>query len=204
MTRDQFLKFSRFFLFLFFSGVVSLIFLLMLPLYQYYTQRGDAGQVDEKKEEIRAVEINLTKKPEKPKKLTLKISKPKLARDLARADKFQLDLSATSGTGVGLGEGDTADIVYDQNQVDSLPVRLRGRAPRAPKGFLATGQRGAVDLEIVINTDGEVTKTLVVKEDPAGYGLGAAAVASVRTWKFRPALLNGIPVKLRVIQPFSF
>ena len=200
----QFIKFSRFFLFLLFSSAISLAFLLMLPIYQYYTQRSDLGHVDKKKEEIRAVQINLSKKPEKPKKLKVKISKPQVARDLARADKFELDLTATSGTGVALGSGDTADIVYDQNQVDSLPVRLRGRAPRAPKSFLATGERGVVELDIVISTDGAVIKASLVKENPKGYGLAAAAIASVKTWKFRPALLNGIPVKLRVIQPFSF
>lgn len=204
MNFPSFFNFSKKLLIFAFAAVISLVFLLVLPLYQYYVRGSDLEKSGSKKDSIVAVPISLSQKPKKVKKLRVRSKKPKIAQSATRSDRFNLDLSASGGTGVAMGVGDTADIIYDQGQVDSLPVRVRGRAPEVPRSFSISGQRGLVELELIIEVDGKVGKVSVSKEEPKGYGLAEVAIKAVRTWKFRPALLNGIPVRLRVTQPFGF
>ena len=50
-------------------------------------------------------------------------------------------------------------------------------------------------LELVIDATGRVTDAKVTQSIPA---LDAAALATVRTWRFSPATLNGRPVPVRM------
>ena len=48
----------------------------------------------------------------------------------------------------------------------------------------------------IIDAQGNVSDVQVTK--PVGLGLDEKAVEAVRQWKFKPAVRNGIPVKVRV------
>ncbi len=54
------------------------------------------------------------------------------------------------------------------------------------------GIKGTVIVRCSVSEQGDVVATEVIKSLP--FGLDAAAVAAVRTWKFRPALENGTPI----------
>jgi TonB family protein len=49
---------------------------------------------------------------------------------------------------------------------------------------------------------GSVTDARVMK--PLGLGLDEKALETVRTWKFKPGMRNGIPVPVRVLVEVSF
>jgi periplasmic protein TonB len=51
---------------------------------------------------------------------------------------------------------------------------------------------GVVLLRTILDTSGRVTDVKIVKDLP--FGLGAAAVAAVERWRYRPATLNSEPV----------
>jgi TonB family protein len=53
-----------------------------------------------------------------------------------------------------------------------------------------------VVLWIIVDVQGNVTDIRVVK--PLGLGLDEKAVETVRTWKFKPAMRNSVPVPVRV------
>lgn len=62
---------------------------------------------------------------------------------------------------------------------------------------------GVVVLLIVVDTRGNVTDVQQVSK-PLGGGLDEKAIETVRTWKFNPALRNGVPVRVRVTVEISF
>lgn len=61
---------------------------------------------------------------------------------------------------------------------------------------------GVVIVEVVIDEQGDVTSTKVLKGLP--LGLDKAAVEAVETWKFKPATLDGRPVPVYYIVTINF
>lgn len=70
---------------------------------------------------------------------------------------------------------------------------LRGDAPEYPLGAKMRGISGTVILQAKIGKDGAVSDLRVVS---GPQELQDAAVAAVRTWRYRPYLLNGEPVEV--------
>jgi periplasmic protein TonB len=62
--------------------------------------------------------------------------------------------------------------------------------------------QGTAVLWIVVTAQGDVAQERLVK--PLGLGLGQNALRTVRTWKFKPATRNGVPVPVRVMVEVSF
>ncbi len=61
---------------------------------------------------------------------------------------------------------------------------------------------GDVVLWLVVGVHGEVEQATVAK--PLGLGLDESALRTVRTWKFKPATLHGVPIRARVMVEVSF
>jgi len=66
--------------------------------------------------------------------------------------------------------------------------------PTYPEKAREEGVEGKAILQVVICGDGTVSDLRVLRETPAGYGFGRAAVEAVRRWRYRPATRNGEPV----------
>jgi TonB family protein len=73
------------------------------------------------------------------------------------------------------------------------PTVISRVEPRYPAEAREARVSGIVIVETIIDTNGDV-KDAVVLKDTVPFGLGAAAVESVRQWKFKPATLDGVPV----------
>lgn len=74
------------------------------------------------------------------------------------------------------------------------PVRISGDQPQYTDEARRARVQGVVILQAVINCRGDVQDITVLKGLP--MGLTEAAVAAVRTWRFRPATLNGRPISV--------
>jgi TonB family protein len=61
---------------------------------------------------------------------------------------------------------------------------------------------GTVILEAIINEQGDVENVRVLKGQP--MGLDQAAVEAVKTWKFKPAMKDGKPVKVYYVLTVNF
>lgn len=57
-------------------------------------------------------------------------------------------------------------------------------------------------VEAIIDTNGNVTNVRVLKGLP--MGLDKAAVDAVQRWKFKPAMLEGRPVKVYYVLTVNF
>jgi TonB family protein len=62
---------------------------------------------------------------------------------------------------------------------------------------------GGITLWIVIDAQGNVTDVREVSK-PLGEGLDEKAIETVKTWKFKPASRNGVPVPVRVTVEITF
>lgn len=68
-----------------------------------------------------------------------------------------------------------------------------GSQPDYPKEARAKRVEGVVTLEAVIGADGAVQSLSVISGDPS---LVPAALESVKSWTYRPTLLNGTPIEV--------
>ncbi|MFY9820508.1 MAG: energy transducer TonB [Thermoanaerobaculia bacterium] len=64
------------------------------------------------------------------------------------------------------------------------------------------GFSGQVIVEAIIDRQGRVQDALVLKGQP--FGLAESAIASVKQWRFKPATLNGRPVKVYYVLTVNF
>ncbi|RKH40338.1 TonB family protein [Corallococcus interemptor] len=100
------------------------------------------------------------------------------------------------------GQG-TAPPIYTPREVMKLPVLLSGK-PEYPRRAREDGITGVVMVMVVIGTDGAVEpgSPRIHRSVP---GLDEAALESVASWRFSPALgHDGAPVRVKVVIPVKF
>jgi protein TonB len=70
---------------------------------------------------------------------------------------------------------------------------LRRVEPVYPLLPLHMRREGRVELSAIIAADGTIESLEVVSGDPLFYG---SALEAVRQWRYRPTILNGLPVEV--------
>ena len=83
-----------------------------------------------------------------------------------------------------------------------LPVNVYRRDPVYPELARKAHLQGVVIVEATIDRQGNVIEATVLR-DP-GLGCGAAVVEALRSWRYRPATLNGRPVSIIVTVTVTF
>jgi TonB family protein len=85
--------------------------------------------------------------------------------------------------------------------IDRLPV-VRAKAPPSyPREARAAGVQGTVIVQALVDKEGRVRETLVIRSIPP---LDRAAIECVRGWTFEPARADGKPVAVWVAVPIKF
>ena len=118
-------------------------------------------------------------------------------------------LSCQQQTGTPLPEETRA--ISPSNQSDEAlvpfvdltekPKVLSAAKPVYPEPARKAGVEGKVILKVLIDTDGKVSQTRILKSTPP---LDPAAIAAAKKFKFAPAKMNGKPVKVWMTIPFQF
>jgi TonB family protein len=85
----------------------------------------------------------------------------------------------------------------------SWPKVVKEEKPAYPMDA-AKKLQGAVELEIVVATDGTVSSVKVTKSLDDGKEFDKAAIASAKKWVFQPGLKDGKPVPTRVALVLEF
>ena len=98
--------------------------------------------------------------------------------------------------GVIGGTGDGPVLDYDQP-----PRPIRMDKPQYPQEAFVKKIEGTVEVEILIDASGNVTRARVVVSIPA---LDQAALQTVYRWRFSPAIKNGHPVPTIARAPVAF
>jgi protein TonB len=111
-----------------------------------------------------------------------------------------VNLTANVGGGAFLGQmgGGAGAGLFDG---DIIP--LQRIPPQYPRDAARNGITGWVQLEVLVNPDGSVRNARVVDAKPRGL-FEAAAVQAVLRWKFKPKMVNGLPVEQKGAQKIEF
>jgi periplasmic protein TonB len=106
---------------------------------------------------------------------------------------------------VGPGPGGpNGPSVLPSGRVDNTPLKfsfgmtrpeiVHQVQPRYSEKARQTGTQGAVIVEAIIDEQGRVTNVRLIRGLP--MGLDQAAMDAIQQWRFKPALLDGRPVKV--------
>ena len=74
--------------------------------------------------------------------------------------------------------------------------------PPIPRSELPQGLQGDVIVEVTIDAQGQVVETKVLQA--IGHGLDEKILSTLRTWRFTPATLDGVPVASKHDVHFHF
>jgi TonB family protein len=85
---------------------------------------------------------------------------------------------------------------------DTLPVLLFGRVPAYPESLRTSGANGEAVIVFVIDVDGRVVDMEVRSATHSEFS--EVAMEALKSWRFRPAMLNGQPVRRSALQQFPF
>jgi protein TonB len=109
-----------------------------------------------------------------------------------------------SGDGIGIGKGHGDGPTEGPGIGETAPIHLSfGMTrpevlyqvqPRYSEQARRAGVQGMVIVEAVIDEQGQVTKVRLIRGLP--MALDQAAMQAVQQWRFKPAMLNGHPVKV--------
>jgi protein TonB len=102
------------------------------------------------------------------------------------------DGGAILPTGAGYGDGDgTPPPIRRAGRDVTPPARLAGNPPVYPELARRARVQGEVVVECTIDPSGRVVDASVTRSNPV---FDAAALDAVRSWRYRPTLVDGVPV----------
>jgi TonB family protein len=95
----------------------------------------------------------------------------------------------------------TPDGAPQSTPYDHPPKAVHTTRPSYPQDAFDRGIQGVVSIDILIDEEGRVAHAEVRESIPA---LDAAALATLREWRFTPAMLGGKPVATMASAPLTF
>jgi len=108
-----------------------------------------------------------------------------------------IDLPTIAGGGPFLGNWEGNPLA----EGDVLPiVRIN---PQWPREALVEGIEGYVIVEVTIAADGSVRGVVVMESVPRRL-FDRNVIRAVLKWKFKPRIVNGVPVERKAIQRLDF
>jgi len=88
--------------------------------------------------------------------------------------------------------------------VETPPVVIRRVRAAYPSYASASTIEGTVIVNALVSEKGDVIKTEVIKDMEDAFGFKQAAQSAVRQWKFEPASIKGIRVKVWIPVAIDF
>ena len=133
--------------------------------------------------------------PPPPKLIVEKQVKPTMNR--IKIEIPNIDLPSIAGGGPFLGNWAGNPLA----EGDVLPiVRID---PQWPREALIEGIEGYVVVEVTIGADGSVKDVRVIQAEPKRM-FDRNVIRAVLKWKFKPRIINGVPVERKAIQTLEF
>lgn len=154
-------------------------------------------------------EVDLFQRKKRAKKKQKILKKIQLKRQTRRTrssrSRFQIDLSVSGPSdGAAVEKSELKVEAYEMGQTDTPPFLKRQRRPSMPLRALEEEVPGTVIVRFLVDEQGGVSMPRIIRETPSGYGFGSKAMEAVREYRFEPAKMRGIPVKIWVTQEIEF
>jgi TonB family protein len=103
---------------------------------------------------------------------------------------------------IGMLEDDVIELVGPSAGV-SPPEGISMPEPPYTQYAREGGISGRVEFDVVVGKDGSI-RDILETDRVLGGGLDQSAIATVRTWKFKPALKSGVPVPVLMYVEITF
>ncbi len=204
------LKSSFFILRLLIVVAINFILFLLIPL----THRLSEKIINKDNASLRepAIIAEYIKPPEKKEKREFK---PRIRQIKASTSnqfsqspinlKFIPDLAAqrSEGDGVAMSSNELDAVVFEEGEVDQDAQPVNRTPIPYPQIARELGIEGDLVLILLIDTDGKVNSVEVLSSPDQLISRKATEII-LSSWKFKPALNQGIPVKQKVKQKISF
>jgi protein TonB len=102
----------------------------------------------------------------------------------------------------GASFGKNISNLFNIGDLDQRPVARLQPGPTYPYDMKRAGINGTVVVEFIINTEGDVIQTQIVRSSHREFE--APALAAVQKWKFKPGRKGGRVVNVRASQLIEF
>jgi protein TonB len=116
-----------------------------------------------------------------------------------QANKGAINIPVTK-PGANFGKG--ISNLFNIGDLDQQPVARVRQAPTYPYDMRRAGINGTVVIEFIINTEGDVIQTNVVRSSHREFEM--PAIQAVTKWKFKPGRKGGRVVNVRASQLLEF
>lgn len=182
-----------------------------LPLMGYWNSHGGDGLKDKSAKGHQVALPSMPRKKEKPKQRDAQKSDRKKTLEPGKSvsrQRFVMDLGPGGGSGAGVSgggvsDGDLQQASYAEGETDEDARPITQTAPRKPKKAEAAGVGGLVRCLLTIGEDGRVADIRFL-EVPGNLGFEEAIREAVKEWRYKPAMVSGMPVRQKIEQPFRF
>ncbi|MGM0602870.1 MAG: energy transducer TonB, partial [Bacillota bacterium] len=103
--------------------------------------------------------------------------------------------------------GEEPNKIYDLTSGDNKNIKTPGlnnySSPSYPENLRRRNIEGKVFLKLIVDKNGN-TKNIEIHESSGYDSFDNAAVNAVSNWDFKPALLNGEEISVKIILPLKF
>jgi TonB family protein len=113
-----------------------------------------------------------------------------------------LGVEGAGGVEVAMQGQDLEAMVFDESQTDENVIPLFTPSVEYPQRARELGIQGTLEAVVTIDRNGAVAKIDIVKSPHSSISEEAKRV--IATWRFKPAKIKGVPVKVRRIQAIEF
>ncbi len=151
----------------------------------------------------------VTQKPKpqkvKPRKMRKMSNSPRNTKSSSQtsSQKFSPDLSLGAGSGVGVGvDGGFENMIFNEGDTDERPIPIRQSPLEYPKAARRARIEGLLEVLFLVNREGHVQDIEFVKVPHRMFEKPIRK--TIMTWRFKPAMLQGVPVAVRVRQKVDF
>lgn len=182
--------------------ITSLLFLFMPLSYDALRNKIDEAIVGKEKGKARIASVASNSKKQRQKKMLKQERAAQPSRAASASSMFALDLSTMSEGGAGDGVA-AGDGVIDENDADTPPIKRFTVPPEYPARARNAGVEGVVVARLLIGEDGRVEQVIIL-ESPKNYGFEKAVTNALMRWKFEPAKLDNMPVRVWARQEIRF
>lgn len=110
---------------------------------------------------------------------------------------------AAFGLSVNAFATDGANSPRNKSAISQPPEIVERVPPKYPRDAAEGKVEGSVEMQFTVNAEGHVQDVTVLNSEPRDI-FDAAAVASVKEWRFNPALQDGEPVPVETRQTIHF
>ena len=86
--------------------------------------------------------------------------------------------------------------------MDKPPLAINRPAPNYPMAARQMRREGEVELRLLIDAQGQVAAVEVLTGGRTDFA--SSAERAVRKWKYRPAMKDGVPVQVKIVEKVSF